>query len=178
LYFIAVIAPININQRVLEWKNFMLRRFNCKVALRSPAHITIIPPFHMPDSLEQPLIDAMGAIASQSSEFYVHLQDFGAFAPRVIYVHVQPDEPLHLLKNNTEDQLLRTTQFPIKPDPRPFHPHITIANRDLRKGDFPAAWAHFSNRQYQASFEAQALSLLRLTDSGWEVIADAPFNSP
>jgi 2'-5' RNA ligase len=175
LYFIAIIAPHNINQQVLEWKSYMLQRFNCRVALRSPAHITIIPPFHMPEDLEQPLIDAMGLIAAKQEKFPVHLSGFGAFAPRVIYVHVQPDKSLQDLKDYTEDQLIRAERFPVKSDTRPFHPHITIANRDLRRGDFAAAWEHFHNRKYQASFEANALSLLRLGESGWEVIADLPF---
>jgi len=175
LYFIAITAPDNINQQVLEWKNYMLRRFNCRVALRSPAHITIIPPFHMPEGLEQPLIDAIGLISGQQDRFLVHMQNFGAFAPRVIYVDVQPDEVLQQMKDYTEEQLIRTERFPVKSDPRPFHPHMTIANRDLRKGDFAAAWEHFHNRKYQASFEASALSLLRLSETGWVVIADLPF---
>jgi len=174
MYFIAILTPDEINRQVLEWKNYMLRHFNCRVAMRSPAHITIIPPWHMPESLEQPLIDVMGRAASKSDPFPVNLQNFGAFAPRVIYVRVEPNEPLHQLRSYTEDELLRRNQLPVEPDQRPFHPHITIANRDLRKADFPTAWAHFSNRQYHASFEAQALSLLRLADSGWEVIAALP----
>lgn len=175
MYFIAIIAPDTINQQVLEWKNYMLRRFDCRVALRSPAHITIVPPFHMAEHLEQLLIDAMGAIAAQQEKIPVHLQNFGAFAPRVIYVHVQPDEVLRQLRDYTEDQLIRAERFPVRSDPRPFHPHITIANRDLRKGDFAAAWEHFCNRRYEASFDAGALSLLRLGEGGWEVIADLPF---
>jgi len=173
-----MIAPDNINQQVLEWKNYMLQRFNCRVALRSPAHITIIPPMHMHESLEQPLIDAMGNIGAQREKFSVDLNGFGAFAPRVIYVHVEPNKVLQDLKEYTEDQLIRAERFPVKSDPRPFHPHLTIANRDLRKGDFAAAWEHFRARQYQAGFEARALSLLRLGESGWEVIADLPFRQP
>jgi 2'-5' RNA ligase len=93
LYFIAVIASASINRQVLEWKNFMLRRFNCRAALRSPAHITIVPPWHMPDRLEQPLIGAMGRAASQNDPFPIHLQNFGAFAPRAPSTPISRSRP-------------------------------------------------------------------------------------
>jgi 2'-5' RNA ligase len=133
---------------------------------------------HMQESLEQPLIDMMGLIAAEWGRFLVVLNGFGAFAPRVIYVHVEPNRVMQDLKEYTEDQLIRAERFPVRSDPRPFHPHITIANRDLRKGDFAAAWEHFSERKYEGAFEASSLSLLRLKETGWEVIAELPFRQP
>ncbi len=55
LYFIGILTPPNIDDTVLEWKKYMQRHFNCKVALRSPAHITLIPPFNAGISQEKNL---------------------------------------------------------------------------------------------------------------------------
>ena len=55
MYFIALVLPTEINDEILKWKLFMKDHFNCLVALRSPAHITLVPPFWMNDDLENKL---------------------------------------------------------------------------------------------------------------------------
>jgi 2'-5' RNA ligase len=176
LYFIAILAPEEINHHVAEWKNYMLRRFHCKVALGSPAHITMIPPFPMQASLETSLTVELKQFARDQQNFTVRLKNFGAFAPRVIYVDVLPDPALPQFKKRIEEFLLPKKQFPVKKEERSFHPHITIANRDLKKEDFPAAWNYFRDREYESSFEANSISLLRHNGIHWEVTADCPFN--
>ena len=55
MYFIALVAPEDINKQVLKWKHWMKERYRCEVALRSPAHITLVPPFWMKPDLENKL---------------------------------------------------------------------------------------------------------------------------
>lgn len=45
MYFVAVVCPDEINQKVLSFKHWMRDQFGCTVALKSPAHITLIPHF-------------------------------------------------------------------------------------------------------------------------------------
>ena len=47
MYFIALVASDEINQQVLKWKLMMKEKYKCEVALKSPAHITLIPPVWM-----------------------------------------------------------------------------------------------------------------------------------
>ncbi len=56
MYFIALVAPEDINQQLLKWKIWMLEKYQCEAALRSPAHITLIPPFWMKPELEKDLV--------------------------------------------------------------------------------------------------------------------------
>jgi len=175
LYFIAIVAPDEVNRQVLDWKNYMLSQFNCKKALRSPAHITLIPPFYMQSALEKTLAIALDEFARQQSTFPVYLKNFAAFAPRVIYIQVEPGIPLLQLKKNAEVFLLRTNCFVIKNEKRPFHPHITIASHDLKKEDFTTAWQYFHDRRYEAVFEASTISLLAHTGDQWNIVADYPF---
>ena len=94
LYFIAIVTPDAINQQVLEWKNYMLQRFSCKVALKSPAHITLIPPFNMPHQAQKEMQELLQPFAARHQSFPVQLKNFAAFAPRVIYVDVLPNAHL------------------------------------------------------------------------------------
>lgn len=176
LYFIAIVAPETINRQVLEWKHYMQERFHCKAALRSPAHITLIPPFSMQQGREKEMADALRAFAGHQPSFAVQLQGFSSFAPRVIYVDVQPNPRLQRLKKDIGDFLIQWNRFPIKKEERPFHPHVTIANRDLQKEHFPEAWAHFRDQLYEVSFEASAISLLRYETNRWEIAASFAFN--
>ena len=168
LYFIAIVAPETINNQVLEWKHYMLQTFNCRVALKSPAHITLISPFEMPATMHHELEDVLLEFAAGQPRFPIQLKNFAAFKPRVLYVHVLPNTHLSDLQARLEAYLIQT-DFPIKKEDRPYHPHVTIANRDLQAADFPTAWQHFQQRPYEASFVANTISLLRHNGQTWEV---------
>lgn len=176
LYFIAIVAPEEINKQVLEWKQYMLQHFNCKVALKSPAHITLIPPFDMPNTMQHEMEEQLLQFANQQPFFPIQLKNFAAFKPRVLYVHVQPNTQLSDLQARLETYLL-LTDLPIKKEDRPFHPHVTIANRDLHKDDFPLAWQYFQQLSYEASFVANTISLLRHNGQIWEVANSFPLRN-
>lgn len=167
LYFIAIVAPGHIDAAVLVWKKYMEQEYGCKVALRSPAHITLIPPFSMARENEPALIEELQQFSAAS--FDIRLKNFDSFKPKVIFLHVEPNELLSQLKAALGQFLIK--DFPIKKDDRPFHPHITIANRDLRKNDFGKAWAYFQSLLYEAVFSADNISLLRHNNKEWEIAA-------
>jgi len=175
LYFIAIVTPETINQQVLEWKRYMLEQFHCKVALKSPAHITLIPPFGMAHTAQPELQELLEPFAAQQQSFIIRLKNFAAFKPKVIYADVLPNPLLSALQTGLEATLLQSGRFPVKKEDRPFHPHITIANRDLEKEDFPAAWQHFQQLAYEASFTANVITLLKHNEHKWEIAATFPF---
>jgi 2'-5' RNA ligase len=177
LYFIAIVTPADINQQVLEWKNYMLQRFHCKVALKSPAHITLIPPFKMPVTQQAAMEQALRLFTTPQHSFSIQLKNFAAFKPRVIYVHVQPNTHLSDLQASLEAKLLQYRHFPIKKEDRPFHPHVTIANRDLNAADFPLAWQYFQQITYEVSFTANAISLLKHNGHTWEIVNAFPLRN-
>jgi 2'-5' RNA ligase len=175
MYFIAILAPDSINQQVLQWKYFMRDRFSCVVALKSPAHITLISPFCI-DSGLQPLLEAsLDSFSSQRRKFLVTVKNFDSFKPRVIFVHVEQSKTLEQLKEDLENILFENSLFPIKKETRAFHPHITLANRDLHKKDFLSAWEHFKNRKYKHSFQADGISLMKHTGAKWDTAYTATF---
>ena len=174
LYFIAIVAPAEINDPVLVWKKYMEEQYGCTVALRSPAHITLVPPFTMKEDRENELGEYLQQFSSAEKSFTINLKDFDNFKPRVIFLHVEPGEALLQLKERLELYLLSLEKFPVKKEERPFHPHITIANRDLNKKDFPKAWAYFQSLSFSATFTADSIYLLKHNNKEWEMAARFP----
>ncbi len=175
MYFVAIVLPEELNQKILIWKNYMKEHYGCSVALKSPAHITLIPPFWMEEELEENLKVDLHEFSALQSSFNIELNNFSSFKPRVIFLEVETNESLQELKDKLEIELLEK-KFPIKKDERAFHPHITIANRDLRKKDFAEANDHFQKISYIQEFSASGLSLLRHDGSVWQTETSFPFN--
>ncbi|HJS54817.1 MAG TPA: hypothetical protein VJ765_09745, partial [Chitinophagaceae bacterium] len=72
--YIAIVAPKAIHQQVLRWKNFFKENFGSVVALRSPAHITLIPPFWMKEELENVLINDINEFSITKTKFEITLK--------------------------------------------------------------------------------------------------------
>src|SRR6476659_2370859 len=98
MYFLAILTPCEVNKKVLEWKYYMREHFGCVVAMKSPAHITLIPPFWMNEELEKTLSEDVRSFSAEQVPFKIELQDFDAFRPKVIFLHVKASEKLAILR--------------------------------------------------------------------------------
>lgn len=174
MYFIAVVLPRHLDEKVLAHKQWMKEIYGCKVGLKSPAHITIAPPFWMEEEKEKSLCEDVAMVAQTTPVFPVITANFSAFKPRTIFVAVEDSEPLNALKKNSDNHF-RQRDYKIKIETRPFHPHITIATRDLFKKDFAEAWPQFQQKELIETFEANGLSLLKHNGRNWNVVFTAPF---
>jgi 2'-5' RNA ligase len=174
MYFIAVVLPPSLNEKILHFKNYMREQFNCLVALKSPAHITLVPPFWMEEKMEELLISEIDSI-SQRESFIMQTNNFSAFKPRTIFIALEANKELDQLKKDSDDHFIARKEFKIKIDDRPFHPHITIATRDLTKKDFHLAWPHFEKKVFEEVWMADGISLLRHNKKNWDVIHTSQF---
>ncbi|MBC7829469.1 MAG: 2'-5' RNA ligase family protein [Chitinophagaceae bacterium] len=175
MYYIAILAPGEVNEKILQWKHFMRDRFGCIAALKSPAHITLISPFWMNKDFQFLLENNLKEFSNNQESFLIELTDFGSFKPRVIFVHVKQSDHLTILATALQNALLKNPLFSIKESIRQFHAHITIANRDLHKNDFNTAWEYFKHKKYQASFPARGITLMKHTGLQWEPACTAVF---
>lgn len=177
MYFIALVLPQHLNERILKYKNTMLEKYHCKVGLKSPAHITVVPPFWMEEEKEQPLISDMEGLSQRFHSFPIETNHFSAFKPRTIFVAVAPNESLNEIKKATDEFFRNNSYYKIKVETRPFHPHITIATRDLYKKSFFEIWPWFAEQEFSESWTAEGLSVLRHNKKNWDVIFTSQFNS-
>jgi 2'-5' RNA ligase len=177
MYFIAVVLPQDLDEKVLLWKKYMQEKYRCKVGLKSPAHITIVPPFWLESNMEEALLNDVDILAKDIYPFSLITNDFSAFKPRTIFIAVQKNTELDKLKQKADQHFSDKEHYKIKIETRQFHPHITIATRDLLKKDFYECWPFFETKEFKEEWEATGLSVLRHNKRNWEVIYTAPFNN-
>ena len=176
MYFIAVVLPRLLDEKILQYKKSMAEKYGCKVGLKSPAHITIVPPFWTEPGKEEQLINDVRAISASFGNFTVTTDNFSAFKPRTLFVAVKDSEELKALKQ-AADNFFQTKDYKIKIENRPFHPHITIATRDLHKKDFAEAWPYFETKEFQEEFDVAGLSLLKHNGRTWDVVYTSTFGA-
>ncbi|MFC2126264.1 2'-5' RNA ligase family protein [Bacteroidota bacterium] len=178
LYFIAILPPESVQNEVTELKNYFLRKYEVRQALKSPPHITLHPPFNWPDNNEDKLKESLFKFAAKNVKFNITLNGFGAFKPRVIYIDVLRSQNLEILFEKIEYFLETTWEIDNQlRKGRKFNPHMTIAFRDLTKEQFFQSWPEFKDKQYHRDFMAADISLLRHNGKFWDIIAYAPLNN-
>ncbi|MDP4264979.1 MAG: 2'-5' RNA ligase family protein [Bacteroidota bacterium] len=175
MYFIALVAPEEINRQVVKWKSWMKERYSCSAALRSPAHITLVPPFWMKPEPEASLMTSLDEFSATQTGFIIQLKNFSHFKDKVLFVDVIPDDRLKGLQTGLHSFLTGKGEYPLKKEDRPFHPHVTLATRDLHKRDFYEAWEHFKEKKYEKEWIVQGIALLRHNKKNWDVIKASQF---
>lgn len=176
MYFIALVLPENLNEKVLHWKNYMHQQYQCKVGLKSPAHITLIPPFWLEEVKENELMQHTDTVAKDLSPFSIKTKNFSSFKPRTIFIDIEEKEELLRSKKIVDDFFKLNAFCEVKIDERPFHPHITIATRDLFKKSFNEAWPVFEKQNFEEEWEVNGLSVLRHNKKNWDVIYTSQFS--
>ncbi len=127
MYYIAALIAEPLAAQVLEMKLAIQKQFGFTHALRSPAHLTLIPPFFF-DRREE-LREAVRAVRVPA--FTLNVTGFGHFQKRVIFLDVKTTLPLIGLYHLAMETV-RKLHIPVKEINRPFHPHVTLAHRDCR----------------------------------------------
>ncbi len=166
LYFIALLPGMEIGEEVTRFKEYAAEHFKSSRALRSPPHITLFPPFRWAE--EESLIGSLQSFAVGEEPVPVFLTGFNCFAPRVIYVDVALSDELKALQRRLEIHLEKSLGMKNK-SKHDFHPHMTVAFKDLRRSLFKEAWAYFSEIAYDRFFEARSVALLKHSGKRWEV---------
>ncbi len=167
-YFIAIVPPHPYLEQALEFKNYFKDQYQSKASLNSPPHITLHMPFEWKSSNEDGLVAALQTFSSTTHAVKVDFNNFGCFPPRVIFIHVTATPELTTLQ-------LRLRQFCKKElglfnadyKDLPFHPHITIAFRDLKKPAFEKAWGKFKGQKFEGGFVVDRICLLRHEEGKW-----------
>jgi len=156
-------------------KQVFAREYDSRAALRSPPHITLQAPFEW-DLAEQPsLSHALAEFAQRQIPVPIQLKGFGAFPPRVIYLHVERTPVLLAIQTALAEEMER--RFAIR-DPRaktrPFRPHMTVGFRDLSRENFRRAWAEFESQSVEFEFTVPNLTLLLHDGRRWNAVEDFP----
>lgn len=169
MYYIAVLPPENLIHEIRTFKEVIAENYQSRHALRSPAHITLQMPFHFEENEEKRLITALNKTASSMLPFDCSLKNFGHFDQRVIYIDVTPSPELTHLRTTLQQVLKEQFGFSDSKLPKRFHPHITIANRDLTPHKFTLCWEKYAEKTYDRTFRIKALTLMKHAGDHWKI---------
>jgi 2'-5' RNA ligase len=175
LYFVAILTPDDVSDPIKNIKNLIKKTYGVSKALNSPPHITLFPPFRWQLSKVEILHTSLRKFAENYKAFPIILRGFGAFRPRVIFIGVCKNESLQLLWQDLSYRMKEDIQLGVGPDKRGFHPHITVAFKDLKPAIFYKAWPEFKDRPFEGRFVADHISLLKHNGNRWGVVKTYPF---
>lgn len=177
LYFIGIIPNEELKLKVKSLKEEMRDRFGAKHALKSPAHITLQPPFKRPEEDEAEIIKRLKEFSSGRESFPLQLSGFGSFAPRVIFINITNPEKCEALYSDLKKDLVESLDFMADEVRSAFHPHMTIATRDLTKEAFLLAWPEFKSRHFNAKFDVKSVFLLKHNGKFWDIYREFEFGT-
>jgi 2'-5' RNA ligase len=166
LYFIALVPENPVQDEIMRFKNTAKINFRSSKSLNSPTHITIIPPFSISGNNQQKLENDLEKAVTNQSSLAINLNGFGHFGNRVIYVNIKTDEKITDLYSKVfkifqpyfDDKNMRNDKF---------HPHITVAFKDLLPEMFEVAWEYFSGKTYEREAIIDGITLLKLENKKW-----------
>ena len=173
LYFVAIVPPSPIYEEAFEQKVYFKTKYNSKASLNSPPHITLHMPFKFVEKNEDEIVSHLRTFAHENLAVTVKLNGFSSFPPRVIFINVEITSELERLQKNLERYFKRQLNlFNANYKELPFHPHLTLAFRDLKKPNYQKAWEEFVSKNYQATFLASKIALLKHSGAVWEIFQE------
>lgn len=178
LYFIAIVPPEPELTELWGLKHEFAEKYSVKAALKSPPHVTLHMPFRYREDREPRLFETLQESMKELPGFRLVLDGFGSFPPRVVYLQVEENSTLNELYRMI--MKLMKTEFSIFNagyKDRPFHPHLTLAFRDVRKAVFNEIWEHVRNEPFRMEADISHVCLLKHNGSNWEVYRQFPLKA-
>jgi len=170
LYLVALLPPEPVFSQTWALKQEVHRLTGSRNAVRLPPHITLIPPLRQPDAFEAACTAALAAFAATQVGFQVGLHNFAWFGDRTLFVRVSEATALQACHAALMDWC--KLHLPeVKPENRPFTPHLTLATRDLPPAQVPALREQFAARSYAAEFAVHNITLFRHDGQHWQARA-------
>ncbi len=175
LYFLAILPPDDLAEKITLLKKEAALKYKSRHALKSPPHITLIAPFWFEEAKIHQLYTDLGDFVDTMPPFNLVLNGFGSFRPRVIFIKVEESGMLNMVQRDLREKLQSTWKIRGGRYDK-YHPHLTIAFKDLSRTHFYRAWDDFKDRRFKAAFTAGELILLKHFDRRWHIDHRMTFN--
>ena len=176
LYFIALIPPPPLLEEAQLLKEYFRDQYNSKASLNSPPHITLHMPFQWKEAKEEKLVTALNTFSIGKNPFAISFNNFACFAPRVIYIDVNASESLATLQRALHRFCkVELNLFNAQYRDLPFHSHLTLGFRDLKKDQFSLAWQEFQEKKFSGEFTINKITLLKHDGRQWQRFRDFDF---
>ncbi len=174
-YLIACTFPPAVDEQVRILQREIKTRFGPSRSLAKPVHITLVPPFLAPETFETD--NNLEWLAAQFAPFELGLEGIGCFPnPKspVLYVQVMPQPELARLYKAIKTTW-QVSHYPGVGWLPGFHPHVTIAYRDVKPVVFKEIWPEFKDRPFSVSCMHLGFTLFRWQDQHWKPVREFLF---
>ncbi|MCF8237831.1 MAG: 2'-5' RNA ligase family protein [Saprospiraceae bacterium] len=168
MYFWALVAEGELQSRLTSLKHIARDEFQSQRALRSPAHITLIPPVRLTDQACQQIERRIASVALQAAPFILQIDGVKGFSSRVIYADVVEHQELVDLQHRL-DAAFREECPGHRIKHHSYRPHVTLAFRDLDPKIYPLALAYFQNLGLHFEWPCRHISRLKHHQDHWEI---------
>jgi 2'-5' RNA ligase len=170
LRLIAILPPETLSAYVRAEQQRIADTWGPRHALRTPPHITVIPPIEVGEDRIALLEEVAAQLAPAHASFTLRLRGFGAFAPKVLYIRPVRNVELDDLHRDWRRRLDEAMPGVLARYPdKPYRPHLTLAHRDVEEAQFHAMWAHYGEKRLDISFRVKSFAILDHNRSGWIV---------
>ncbi|HET8859776.1 2'-5' RNA ligase family protein [Marivirga sp.] len=169
LFFIGICPSHPISDEIHGIKESFHQKHETKGALRSKAHITLQMPFKFSQNKESTLIQSLEDFFGGMKSFEIQLDGFGKFEPRVIFINVVDNPRLDAIQKSLAHFMKKFQIFGSTHKNNGFHPHITVAFRDLKKTTFYKIWDEVENVQFKKSFRADTITIFKHNGVSWDI---------
>jgi len=170
LHYIALVPPSRVARIITKIIKSIAADHGPKRALASPPHITLQKPFSRIDDDMDTIRKGIQEWSMELKQFEVHLKDFDCFNERTIFIQVESAQ-LMTARESLRQHLIKELGFTEKETAgEAYHPHLTVANRDLEPV-FDEVWKAYGSSSFEAKFTAASIVLMRhvIKERRWEV---------
>ena len=171
-HFLGVLIPEDITLTLEDCRRYMNEAYGCKSGHGTPIHVTLVPPFHLPE--EYTTADLVQAIEKDvlpqaaQMKFDAHIDNFDAFGDRTIFAKVIRNEKWTALRDKVLAAVLKAAPGCTKKDQRSFQPHLTVANRDIPAGVSTAALEVMNELNLVEDFPVDNITIFERKGGKWE----------
>lgn len=166
-YFLAIVPEGEFQERVTRLKLEIRDRYQAKYALKSPAHITVKMPFIYNEAKEDKLIEKLGGFISGYEPMAMTVKGVKTFGDRVIYLGVDAGQDLYDFQKDLKTFCKRELNLVDELSDRNYHPHMTIAFKDIKKSHFQNILEFSSERDLVQKLRESRIWLLKKEGGQW-----------
>ncbi|HRE74267.1 MAG TPA: 2'-5' RNA ligase family protein [Flavobacteriales bacterium] len=161
LFFTAFLFQDDVSAEIQSLKQELAERTNARHTLKILPHITLLPPATFTEEeiiIKKQLLEEW---SRQIHVFEIKLKGFGHFRKDVVFI--QPEIPQEIYSHQQELVKKMQSAFPGKfPEySHPWHPHATLAFRDLNEESFQIAIEFLRGKKIQIQTTVHSFAELK-----------------
>lgn len=179
-HFLGVLVPDDITLTLEDCRRYMNENYGCKSGYGTPIHVTLVPPFRLPEEFRT--ADLVAAIEkevlplAEKLKFDAHIENFDAFGDRTVFAKVIASKNWTALRDKVVAAVLNAAPGCTKKDQRPFQPHLTVANRDIPAGASVNALKVLNELNLVEDFPVDNITIFERKGGRWETAVTLELN--